>query len=89
MTLSSIAAYQLVSAADRPAAELAIYADLGLTGPGAYAMREPDGRVMVWASAALAEDHDGARVTYRSRRPITDAEWLTVTRLAWIDEYDM
>ena len=89
MTLSaSIAAYLYPTAAARVAAEMTICADLGLTGPGGYAMREPDGRCMVWASEADAEDDDGMRATYRSRGPITTEEWLTVTRLEWIDDYE-
>ena len=85
---SSIASYVSASAADRPAAEMAVCAELGLTGPGGYAMREPDGRCMVWDREADAEDDDGMRATYRSKGPITYAEWLAVTSLEWIDDYE-
>ena len=60
---------------------------VGLTASGGYAMREPDGRLLVWASEADSQDDDGARATYRSRAPITDAEWQAVCRLAWIDAH--
>lgn len=62
-----------------------IYGVLGLTGPGAVALREPDGRLMVWASERASESDDGRRATYRSRTPITDAEWQTVAALAYIE----
>jgi len=62
-----------------------IYATLGLTGPGAYALREADGRLMVWATEADSQDDDGARAVYRSRAPITDAEWAAVSALAYIE----
>ena len=73
---------------DRDDAAATLCQTLSIAGPGAYAMREPDGRCMVWASEADAEDDDGAKATYRSRGPITDAEWLAITRLAWVDEYE-
>ena len=61
---------------------------LQITGPGAYVIREPDGRLMVWASEADSIDDDGQRATYRSTGPITDAEWETVIRMAWVDDYE-
>jgi hypothetical protein len=73
---------------DRDLRDTQIYAILGIDGPGAYALREPDGRLMVWASEHDSEGDDGARATYRSRFPITDAEWSVVTMLAWVDEYE-
>lgn len=78
----------ILTITDRDARDTEIYALLGIDAPGAYALREPDGRLMVWASEADSTDDDGARATYRSRGPITDAEWAEVTRLAWIDEYE-
>jgi len=73
---------------DRDDAAATLCQMLGITGPGAYAMREPDGRCMVWASEVDAQDDDGAKAVYRSRGPITDAAWLAITRLAWVDEYE-
>lgn len=62
-----------------------IYAVLCVTGPGAYALRETDGRLMVWASEADSIDDDGRRATYRSRTPIDDVEWSAVRAMAWIE----
>ncbi len=76
------------STADRDERDTLLYAALGITAPGASIIREPDGRLMVWASASDAVDDDGARATYRSPAPITDADWSYVCRLAWVEEYD-
>ncbi len=65
--------------------DLSIYALLGIDTPGAYALREPDGRLMVWATEDASIDDDGQRATYRSRQPITDAEWAAVAALAWVE----
>lgn len=70
------------------ARDTAIYELLGITSPGAYALREPDGRLMVWASEEDSIDDDGSLATYRSREPITDREWLVVIHRCWIDEYE-
>jgi len=78
----------IITITDRDARDTEMYAILGISAPGAYAMREPDGRLMVWASESDSIDDDGARATYRSSGPIADAEWTEVTRLAWIDEYE-
>lgn len=78
----------LLTITDRDSRDTEIYALLGISAPGAYALREPDGRLMVWASEADSTDDDGARATYRSGDAITDAEWVVITRLAWIDEYE-
>jgi hypothetical protein len=78
----------IIHITDRDLRDTQIYAILGLYGPGAYALREPDGRMMVWASEADSEGDAGARATYRSRRPITDAEWDVVKLLAWVEEYE-
>jgi hypothetical protein len=86
MSTDTIAA--TLNVTDRDMRDTQIYAILGIRGPGAYALREPDGRLMVWASEADSEGDDGARATYRSRGPITDAEWSVVTRLAWVEEYE-
>ena len=75
---------------DRDERDTAIYAVLGLTAPGGYALREADGRLMVWACRRDAEDDDGARATYRSRGPISDREWAVITGdLAWIEDYEV
>ena len=58
---------------------------LNLNGPGAVAIREPDGRLMVWASERDSEDDAGQRACYRSRGPISDALWVEVARLAWVE----
>lgn len=70
---------------DRDLRDEQIYAVLGLTAPGAIAVREADGRLMVWASEQDSEDDDGQAATYRSRQPITDAEWSEIGRLAYIE----
>lgn len=57
---------------------------LSITGPGACALREPDGRVMVWSSSDDSVDDDGARAIYRSRAPISDAAWDAIAQLAWV-----
>ena len=75
----------IASSSDREIRDDAIYRVLGLVEPGAVAIREPDGRMMVWATEADSEDDDGARATYRSRAPITDAEWSVIQALAWIE----
>jgi hypothetical protein len=62
-----------------------IYAALGITGPGAYVIREPDDRLMVWACEADSLDDDGKRAVYRSRIPITDDDWATISALAWVE----
>jgi hypothetical protein len=59
---------------------------LGLTAPGGYAMREADGRIMVWANEADSIDDDGARAIFRSARPESAAVWAAVSGLSWIDE---
>ena len=59
---------------------------LGLTGPGGYALRESDGRVMVWASEADSVDDDGARAIYRSAAPVSAAGWAAIASLAWIGD---
>ena len=58
---------------------------IGITEPGAVAIREPDGRLMVWASERDSENDDGQRACYRSRGPISDALWVEVARLAWVE----
>ena len=73
---------------DRDERDAAICAALGLAGPGGYALREPDGRLMVWQTERDAEGDDGARACYRSHRPITEAEWETVCSLAWIEDWE-
>jgi hypothetical protein len=78
----------ILSITDSDARDAELYALMGIVGPGAYALREPDGRLMVWASEEDSVDDDGARATYRSRGTITDAEWDAITRLAWIDDYE-
>ena len=77
----------ILSSTDRDSRDQAIYAVLGIDAPGAYAIREPDGRLMVWASERASENDDGKRATYRSTGPITDEVWSIVTMLAWIDDY--
>ena len=64
----------------------AICALLGITGPGAVAIREPDARLTVWATAKDSLSDDGARATYRSAGSVTDAEWSEVAMLAWIED---
>ena len=65
--------------------DAAIYRLLGIDSPGAFAIREPDGRLMVWASEADSHDDDGARATYRSHDPISNEAWSVVQSLALID----
>lgn len=79
-----LATYTLEGILD-DAGVVAVCAFLGLTEPGGYALREPDGRLMIWASEDDSLDDDGARATYRSRGPITDTEWQAVCCLAWIE----
>lgn len=86
--MTTIADIIATHSTDRDARDSDIYDMIGLTGPGAYAIREPDGRLMVWASESDSQDDDGARATYRSRLPIADAEWDVVCSLAWVDEYE-
>ena len=86
MSTATIA--DIIHITDRDVRDELVYSILGIEGPGAYALREPDGRLMVWASEADSEGDDGARATYRSRLPITDAEWDVVKPLAWVEEYE-
>jgi hypothetical protein len=86
MSTTTIA--DIIHIADRDMRDELIYSILGIDGPGAYALREPDGRLTVWASEHDSEGDDGTRATYRSASPITDAEWHAITRLAWVDEYE-
>jgi hypothetical protein len=65
-----------------------IYRVLGIDGPGAYALLEPDGRLMVWQTEAASLDDDGQRATYRSRIPLTAMEWHYISKLEWIDTCD-
>jgi hypothetical protein len=81
-TLDTIIATTHRTRDDRDAA---IYRLLGIDSPGAYAIREPDGRLMVWASESDSQDDDGARATYRSHDPISNAAWSVVQSLALID----
>ena len=73
---------------DRDARDAAIYSMFGLTAPGGAAIREPDGRLMVWATIEDSQDDDGRRAIYRSEKPITEAEWEIVRTLAWIDAFE-
>ena len=86
MTTDTIA--DIIHITDRDRRDALIYSILCLDGPGAFALREPDGRLMVWASEADSLDDPGVRATYRSRLPITDAEWSVVTMLAWVGGYE-
>jgi hypothetical protein len=86
MSTTTIA--DIIHITDRDLRDAQIYAILGIYGPGAYALREPDGRLMVWASESDSTNDPGVRATYRSRGPITDAEWSVVTMLAWVEEYE-
>ena len=67
--------------------DAAIYRLLGIDSPGAFAIREPDGRLMVWASESDSLDDDGARATYRSPGAISDAAWSVVQSLALIYDW--
>jgi len=73
---------------DHDERDCAIYDLLCITGPGAVAIREPDFRLMVWASEEDAEGDDGQKATYRSAGPITDADWSEIASLAWIEDAD-
>jgi len=64
---------------DRDEADALIYELINIDQPGACAIREPDGRLMVWASAG----EDASR--YHSSEPISDAAWRRVRSLAWIE----
>ena len=64
----------------------AIYSILNITGPGAVAIRDPDGRIMVWESEVDSEDDDGARAVFRSTKTLTDEEWDEVVSLAWVED---
>jgi len=70
---------------DRDEANALIYELLNIDQPGACAIREPDGRLMVWASTDASRDDDGARACYRSAGTISDAAWRRVRSLAWIE----
>ena len=59
---------------------------IGLDAPGGYAIREPDGRIMVWASEKDSVDDAGANAIFRSAYPESNAVWDTIAALAWIDE---
>jgi len=76
---------------ERDETDSMVYDLLCIDEPGAYAIMEPNGRLIVWASEVDAEDDSGAQVqaTYRSRHPITDAEWLYITNLAFIENYEV
>jgi hypothetical protein len=82
-TLDTIIATTYQTRDDRDAD---IYRLIGIDSPGAYAIREPDGRLMVWASEADSQDDDGSLATYRSHDPISDAAWSVVQSLALIDD---
>ena len=67
---------------DRTAEILSI---IGLDAPGGFAIREPDGRIMVWASEKDSVDDDGAKAVFRSSSPESVAVWNTIVALAWIE----
>ena len=67
---------------DRTAEILSI---IGLDAPGGFAIREPDGRIMVWASEKDSVDDDGAKAVFRSAGPESVAVWNTIVALAWIE----
>lgn len=71
--------------ARRDQADLAAYCIMGITGPGACALREADGRLMIWATEGESVNDDGGNATYRSAVPISDAEWSRVKEMAWIE----
>lgn len=70
---------------NRDARDIDICALIGVSKPGAYAIREPDGRLMVWATEDDSWDDDGTRATYRSREAISDEAWAVVQALAWVE----
>ena len=86
--MSPHALLSIVTNTTLPDAEVdpAIRQCLGLTpDETAYAIREPDGRVMVWRSEADSVKDDGARAIYRSPTPWTDDAWDALMLCLCID----
>jgi hypothetical protein len=70
------------------ATDILIARKLNLDGPGAFALREAGGRLMVWATIPDSENDDGRKAVYRSTKPITDLMWRRVQLHPWITQWE-
>jgi len=77
----------LRAAEDKVVAAVALCARLGLTGPGAFAVRGADGCCTVWASFVAGEGLDAAKAVYRSPGVVPETAWRHITELAWVEAW--